>query len=117
MTSIKKELNNMLQRCMSLNGTCFKDVDGKTEIVGRDEAVKDFLKLLAADKTSPREIAEKIKAAWDDNTGELQKALNAVRVEHVGNFIAAESTGADQRRPVCHLLDDRALQDARHPQG
>lgn len=82
----------MLRRSLALNGYTYKEVDGKMQQVGSDESVRDFLKTLAADTTSPREVADKMIAAWNDKTGELQKSLNAARVEAVGNFIASEST-------------------------
>jgi hypothetical protein len=100
MTSIKQELDQMLTRCLSLHGYVEKEVelaDGKREVqkIGRTEAVKEFIKTLAGDinsKEAMQEAAEKIKAAWADKTGSLQQALNATRVEAVGNFIASEST-------------------------
>jgi len=91
MTSIKQTLDTMLKRCLTLHGTTFQEVDGKKVAIGTDEAVREFMKLMASDSTSPREVADKIIAAWDDKTGALQTSLNAARVTAVGNFIATES--------------------------
>jgi hypothetical protein len=89
MTSIKQQLDTMLKRSLSLCGYSLND---KGERVPKHEAVENFLKTLAADTTSQKEMADKIIAAWDDKTGTLQKALSAARIEQIGNFIAAEST-------------------------
>ena len=93
MTSIKQQLDSMLKRSLALCGTSYTtDEQGKTLQIGKDAAVRNFLTTLAKDDTDPKVIAAKMVAAWDDKSGELQKALNATRVEAVGNFIAAEST-------------------------
>lgn len=96
MTSIKQQLDTMLKRCLALHGTTFKEVekDGQkaTVVVPRDEAVREFMKNLASQEPDPKAMADKIIAAWGDQTGELQKELSAARIEQIGNFIASEST-------------------------
>lgn len=93
MTSIKQTLNSMLARQMTLCGfTLEKDEAGNLVQRPKDAAVRGFLKTLASIDAKPEEQAKMIIEAWDDKTGQLQQALNSVRVEAVGNFIAAEST-------------------------
>jgi hypothetical protein len=93
MKSIKQELDAMLKRSLTLCGyTYAKDeATGQEVVVPKDKAVRDFLTTLASINPDPRAQADMIIAAWDDTTGLLQKALNSVRTEAVGNFIAAES--------------------------
>ncbi len=88
MTSIQSNLDNMLKRSLTL---CGYDLNEKGEKVGKHEAVQNFLKTLAADSTSDKEMADKMIAAWDDKSGTLQRALNAVRLTQIGNFIASDS--------------------------
>jgi hypothetical protein len=99
MTSIKQELDRMLQFSIAACGTVAqkaKDADGKDIVVTTDlaAATKKFLTTLASDtdKADPKEIAAKIVAAWDDKTGKLQRELDAIRLEQIGNFIVSEST-------------------------
>lgn len=89
MTSIQAQLDSLLKRSLTLCGYTYNE---KGERVGTDEAVKGFLKTLAADTTSSKEMADQIIAAWDDKTGKLQHALNTARVTNIGNFIASDST-------------------------
>lgn len=89
MTSIKTQLDQMLKRSLTLCGTA---IDKEGKIVPKDAAVRDFLTTLAAATPDPKEQAQMIIDAWGDKTGNLQTALSALRVEQVGNFIAAEST-------------------------
>lgn len=97
MTSIKEQLDRMAKHCLTLHGTTIQEIEenGEKKIVQvpRDAVVREFLKTLASDSAqSSKEMAEKMIAAWDDQTGNLQKALNATRVEAVSNFIVSEST-------------------------
>lgn len=92
MKSIKQELDAMLKRSLTLCGFSYQqDEAGQLLMVPKDKAVREFLTQLASIDPDPKKQADMMIAAWEDGTGELQKSLNAVRVETVGNFIAAES--------------------------
>ncbi len=96
MTSIKQELDRMLKRSLALCGTTHTEavVNGEKKMVevATDKAVKDFMTTLAASTATDKELCDKLIAAWEDGTGNLQKSLNAARVEMIGNFIVSEST-------------------------
>lgn len=88
-TSIKQQLDAMLKRSLTLCGTT---IDSTGNFVPTEKAVKHFITQLCTLDSNPKEVSAAMVAAWEDGTGNLQKALNAVRVEMVGNFIATEST-------------------------
>ena len=100
MTSIKQELDQMLKRAITLCGETVKegvDANGAKTLVkvNADSAVKEFMTTLAStcDKAgASKEMAERIIAAWEDKTGQLERSLNAARIEQIGNFIVSEST-------------------------
>ena len=76
---------------MALHGRSYEVADdGTLNVVPTDAAVRNFLTTLCADSKDDKEVAEKIKAAWNDPQAQL--ALNGARIWQVGNFIAAEST-------------------------
>ena len=84
----------MLSRSLQLEGFTYgkDEKTGADIIVPKDGAVKEFLKTLASINPDPKVQADIMVKAWEDGSGALQKSLNALRVEAVGNFIAAEST-------------------------
>jgi hypothetical protein len=100
MTSIKEQLDKMLKRSISLCSLCSESNpngtdNGRTPDVVTDAATKHFITTLASEIDKPdkaKAMAEMIVAAWDDKTGKLQRSLNAVRMEQIGNFIVSEST-------------------------
>jgi hypothetical protein len=93
MKSIKEQLDGMVKRSITLHGyTLAKDETGNLVEVDADKANKEFLRMLAGIEPDPKKQSEMIIEAWNDKTGDKQRALNAVRVETVGNFIASDST-------------------------
>jgi len=91
----------MLSRSLQLEGFTYgkDEKTGAGIIVPKDGAVKEFLKTLASINPDPKVQADIMVKAWEDGSGALQKSLNALRVEAVGNFIAAE------RGTVVHQRD------------
>ena len=89
MTSLQQNFKAMASRSLALHGFQF-DEEGRQ--IASDKAVKEFLTSLAGIEREPQKIAQVLIDAWEDKTGNLQRALNAERVIAVGNFIAAEST-------------------------
>jgi hypothetical protein len=91
MTSLQSEFKSLMNRCMALHGRSYEVADdGTLAVVPTDTAVRNFLTTLCNDSKDHKEVAERIKAAWNDPQAQL--ALNAARIWQVGNFIAAEST-------------------------
>lgn len=88
MKSITEQFNKALSRCVTLAGYTLGP-DGMQ--VDYDKAVREFMTTLAKEVPSEKELAAQIVDAWGDKTGNLQRALCAMRVETVSNFIATES--------------------------
>jgi hypothetical protein len=88
MKSITEQFNKSLSRCVTLAGYTIGP-DGSQ--VDYDKAVREFMTTLAKEAPTEKEMANQIIEAWGDKTGTLQRALCAMRVETVSNFIATES--------------------------
>lgn len=90
---MKQQLDQMLNRAIHIHGhTWRKDANGQDVAVPADQAVREFITQLASQIPDPAEQVKVLTEAWDDKTGTKMRSLNALRVEQVGNFIAAEST-------------------------
>jgi hypothetical protein len=89
MTSLQQNVDNMLKRSLALHGTTL-DADGNPTSI--DKVNKEFLRQLASLTPDPEEQKKIIIEAWEDKTGTKMRALNAIRLEQVGNYIAAQST-------------------------
>lgn len=86
MKAITEQLNQMLARSVTLHGFTY---NAKGEIVGADEANKEFLRTLAGITPDPKEQCKVLIEAWGDKDKMLD--LNTLRVEQVGNYIIADS--------------------------
>lgn len=94
---MKKQLDQMLNRALEIHGhTWKKDESGRTTNIAipSDGAVREFITQLASITPDPAEQMKVLTEAWEDKSGQKMQALNALRVEQVGNFIAAESMWA-----------------------
>ena len=104
---MKKQLDQMLNRALQIHGdTWRKDATGKEVSCPADKAVREFLTQLASIETDPAEQVKILTEAWEDKTGKNMQALNALRVEQVGNFIAAESMWATMFYEQVTLRED-----------
>lgn len=89
--NIKERLNQMLARNTYVHGWTFaSDGNGNTVQVPLTEARQAFIKELRDAEPNPVAAAQMLQQAWDDPGTML--ALNAVRLEQVGNYIFSEST-------------------------
>lgn len=88
MTSLQQQLDQMIKRSVTLHGFTY-DTEGN--LLDADKANKEFLRTLASLEPDPKEQAKMLVEAWEDKSGTLMRALNAVRVEQVGNYIVSES--------------------------
>lgn len=92
---MKEQLNQMLNRALQIHGHTYrKDANGQLVACPADQAVREFITQLASITPDPKEQMKVLIEAWDDKSGEKMKQLCALRVEQVGNFIAAESMWA-----------------------
>jgi len=89
MNPFKNEIEQLLKLGLSLNGFTL-DKDGNR--VDAQTANREYLKALAGADSDPKVIAQLYQDAWNDKTGEKMRALNALRVEQVSNFVSAMST-------------------------
>lgn len=94
---MKKQLDQMLNRAVALHGHTLRQnpATGAWDNCPSDKAVAEYLTTLASIEPDEKKLAEVIVGAWKagPNSPEMT-ALNALRVEQVGNYIAAESMWA-----------------------
>lgn len=89
--TIKERLDQMLRRSTMVHGfTLCNDGNGNTVRRPVSEARDEFIKNLRDMEPDPLKAAQLLQEAWDNKDTML--ALNAVRLEQVGNYIFSEST-------------------------
>jgi hypothetical protein len=101
--NIKQKLDAALKRSVNLHGY---RLDANGLQIDADTATRAFLTQLCSIEPDPKAQAAVLVEAWGDKSGNLQNALNAVRVEQVGNYIATDSTFMSSFFEVRTLADN-----------